>query len=325
MKPTTLRRHGFRRAIERGDPRLGLFAGAAAALLAAALFAAPDRIGVVDRLELAALDLAFRHRTPVPESPELTAVDMDDNTFKKVSWPLDRKHHARAIWALDRLGARRIVMDVQFKTVMPQEEDYDAETGEPRLTPSDRFLRTAIGASGKVMLAYHLELEDPIGDLRPHFDRLKAAFARRIGASRSEIAQAAGLPETLLEGAFEACREEAVASLVADRLERSPDLTFGDLKRELLPDFRPGADRADLHLLHYAYGSWKARAMTAAKAGRVSGGPGPPGLPRAAALVPPAYVFLEKAAGVGCSNAEPDLDGVMRRPWAAVRLGTTLH
>jgi adenylate cyclase len=326
VRPTTVRRHRFRRAVERGDPRLGLFVGAAASLVVAVIFARPEWIGLVHRLELAALDLGFKTRAPIAESSRFAVIDMDDNTFKKLRYPLPRKRYGQAILALDRLGARQIVFDVQFKMRIPETKDYDPDTGEFRLDADDAILRTAIAKAGNVRLAYHVELNDVLGGLRPDLEKLKAVFAKSIAATLEEAVRATGVSKDQLEGVFEAAREEAVVALVADRMALKPDLAFATLKKEFFPEYQPGSQRRDLHLLHYAYWLWKARALMEAKSSLMGVTGLPPAARRGLDVTPPAYKFLEVASGVGCANAESDLtDGVLRRPWAALLFGGVPH
>ena len=317
-------RQRFARAVERGDNRLGLFVGIGASILVAAAFVRPDVLLLPQRLEWTVLDyLGFRSRAPIEEAPDVAVIDIDESTAKKFAWPLDRSTYAKAILALDELGARQTVFDVEFKMTIPEKDRYDPETGAFRLRPSDRFLRTAIAASGKVTLGYHVDLEDYLAPLRPWSEPLKAAFARHVGAGVEEIARESGAPEALLREQFEGVREEFVALAVADRLDRRPDLTFAKLREELLPGEL--ARGTDLHLVHYAYWFWKSRRLMAEKAARVEMQGRPPKVRHGAAVVPPAYPFLEAAAGVGCTVSDPDTDGVMRRPYAVLLHGGTAH
>ena len=326
MRATTVRRHRLSRAVERGDTRLGLFAGAAATLVMAVAFAVPERIGVVHRMELAALDLGFKYRAPIAESARIAVIDMDDNMSKKLRFPPPRRYYGQAVLALDRLGAKQIVFDVEFQMRVPRSDDFDPDTGDFKLDADDTILRTALAKAGNVRLAYHLELKDLLRRLRPDFDKVKAAFAKNIGAEVEEIARASGVPRDRLEGDFETARDEAVASLVAERMALSPELSFAALKKEFLPGYRPGSQEHALNLLHYGYWLWKARALMEAKASLMGVTERPPGARTGVEITPPAYVFLEKAAGVGCANSEADLtDGVLRRPWTALFYGRTPH
>ena len=319
-------RQRFSRAVERGDPRLGLFAGVAISVVVAFAFARPELLILPQRLELTVLDtLGFRLRTPVPESDKIAVIDIDDSTAKKIAWPMERRNYAMPILALDALGARQIVFDVQFKITVPEAGGYDPETGAFRLNSNDRFLRTAIARSGKVTLAYHIESKDYLARLRPWSDKLKAAFTRRIGIGAEEVAAETGAPRDLLEEQFEGVREEFVSAAVAARMTKDPGLSFADLRKEFLPDYKPELQAVDLHMLHFGYWLWKARRLMEEKRSPVVLEGLPEKAHRGASILTPAYPFLEAAAGVGCVNCDPDPDGVMRRPWAAVLLDGVPH
>lgn len=319
-------RQRFARAVERGDPRLGLFAGIAISVLVAFAFVRPEVLVLPQRLELTVLDtLGFRLRTPVPESDRIAVIDIDDGTAKKIAWPMKRRYYAQPILALDALGARQIVFDVEFKMTVPRAEDYDPETGDFLLDADDRFLRSAMARSGKVTLAYHIEPQDYLAPLRPWSEALTKAFGRRIGASPAEVAAETGAPRKLLEEQFEGVREEFIAAAVAQRLEAKAGLTFAELRKEFFPEYKPELHAGDLHVLQFGYWLAKARRRMAEKAVPVVVEGLPSKARRWASIVTPAYYFLEAAAGVGCTNADPDADGVMRRPWAAVLLGGVPH
>ncbi len=326
MSRTAAFRQRFARAVERGDPRLGLFVGAAITVLVALAFLRPEVLVIPQRLELTVLDtLGFRLRTPVPESDRIAVIDIDDGTAKKIAWPMKRRYYAKPVLALDHLGAQQIIFDIEFKMTVPVAEDYDPESGEFRLDANDRFLRTAMARSGKVTLAYHIEPQDYLAALRPWSDPLRKAFGRRIGAGSAEVAAETGAPRHLLEEQFEGVREEFVAAMVAERMAANPALTFSELRKECLPDYKPELHAGDLHVLHFAYWLAKARRRMAEMAVPVRVEGLPSKARRWASIVTPAYPFLEAAAGVGCVNADPDADGVMRRPWAVVLLGGVPH
>ena len=59
MSVASTRRYRLRRAIERGDPRLGLIAGLLISLLCAVAFVKRDLVGIAEALELKALDVAI--------------------------------------------------------------------------------------------------------------------------------------------------------------------------------------------------------------------------------------------------------------------------
>jgi adenylate cyclase len=312
------------RAAERGDPRLGILIGAAISLAVAAAFGA--RAPLAQKAENAALDAAFRLRPPIRESDRIVLVDMDDGTFRDLRWPLPREYFAHAILALDRLGARRIALDVEFKMAVPRPGEFDEETGESVLNPSDRALRFAIARSGKVLLAYHFELTDPLSPAaRERFPRVLELLAKDFAAEPGQIAQAAGLPEEELQDEMVALRHEAALELVGGFLAERPEATFADVRARFLPRYDARLHRAELKRLQYAYGHARARARLA----KISPFVRIEGLPARLApvhgVVPPAWAFLEAARGAGLVNAAPDPDGTMRRPWTHLVQGARAY
>jgi class 3 adenylate cyclase len=325
VKPDGLK-HRLRRAVERGDPRFVLAVGVLVSLAVALAFAARERITPTSRLELLALDLAFRWRPPIRESDRIAQIDMDDATFRRLRWPVPRESYAQAVHVLDRLGAKQIVFDVQFKALIPRPGDYDPETGEFILGAADRALRFAFERSGRVTLAYHADLEDPLPpEVRAAGERLQAAFLASPSAGAGEAARAAGLEPALLEPCLELAREIFFTRAVAGLLDADPTQSFGTLRRRVLPGVDARAGSADLHLLQYAYWSWRSLRAMEAKAVpvRVEGRPARP--QRISAALPIHFPFLEAARGVGGVNAVADADGVLRRPWAAIFGGERAH
>ncbi len=306
-------RRRLARAAERGDPRLGLLVGAIISVVAAAAFVSfPPAL----RLDLQVFDLACKNRPPIRESPDILLVDMDDITFRELGYPMPRRYYAAVITALDRLGARQIVMDVEFKTRMFRLGEFDEETGEYRLTDEDRLLSRAIGSSGKVTLAYHVERGDPLSaEARAAFPKSKEVFAKDIAAGAEKVARETGFARERLENEMEALRHQAVQALVAEAMGKRPGLTFDDLRKALVPDYTPQKHRSFLPLLQYHYWMFLAVKGIGEKAVSVRV-EGMPPLPLTAhSMLPPLHPFLSGARGVGFANAEADEDGVIRRPW----------
>ena len=80
--------------------------------------------GFMKRLELESLDLFFRLRGPIKQSPRIVIVEIDDENILKVGrWPWDRKWHAALIRALNKLGAKTIYFDILFAEPASSEED----------------------------------------------------------------------------------------------------------------------------------------------------------------------------------------------------------
>jgi adenylate cyclase len=295
--------------MERGDPRPGLLVGGAISVLVAAAFAAR----LPERAENLVLDQAFLLRAPIRESDRILLVDIDDQTLRNIS--PSREYWAQAILALDRLGARRIVFDVEFKTAKARRGEYDEETGAYRLAKAEQALRFAIAKSGKVTLAYHFEAGDPIPpEIRSRWPRLKEVFAKDVGADEDEAARSVGLPVEVVGRQINAVRDEAVVELVAEFLDREPALGFRQLREKMLPGYDPKTQTASLNLLQYGYWLWhSSRALGMKSTPPRMEGP----LARRGsvhAVVPPLHPFLEGAEGAGYVNAFHDPDGVMRRP-----------
>lgn len=319
MSPVSTRRFKLRRAVERGDPRLGLVVGVLIAVLAALAFARRDKVGIAETLELKALDFAFQRRAPIEESDQILMVDIDDVTLRELPWPIPRDGYGQAILALDRLGARRIIPDVQFKTTIPRPGDFNEETGDYALTDKDHILRFAIERSGKVTLAYSFDVENPLSkSLREVLPKLRGAFAKQPSASAEEVASLTGIPAAVFKDELERVREQSLLSIVAESMDRNPKQTFAEIRQALLPSYDPLTQQRELKLLQYAYWMWRCgKAIDAKAAPAVARGE----LSRAVqttGLFPPLYPFLEHAQAVGCVNAQADGDGVMRRPWTHV-------
>jgi class 3 adenylate cyclase len=317
VRAVPTRRYRIRRAIERGDPRLGLIVGVVLASLSAWAFVRRDIVGVADTLELKALDFAFQRRSPIRESDKIVLVDIDDRTLRNLQWPFKREEYGKAILALDRLGAEQIVFDIEFKTVIPRQDEFNEETGDFILSPGDPLLRFAIGKSGKVTLAYHFDLKEPLPErLGPWLPKLKEAFLANVGADLDEVVRISGAPRELLKGGLETIRETLVPALIAEVLDRRPVTTFGELRQIFLPAYDPHLHGADLKLVQYGWQQWRAGRAMELKAPVATVEALPPRARRAFAVVPPMYPFLEYARGVAYANADADLqDGMMRRPW----------
>lgn len=317
MSVASTRRYRLRRAIERGDPRLGLIAGVLLSLLCAVAFVKRDLVGIADTLELKTLDFAFQRRAPIRESDKIVLVDIDDRTVRKTKWPMPRADYGRVILALDRLGASQIFFDVEFKTVIPRQGEFHEESGDNKLDEGGEFLRFAIARSGKVTLAYSFEEQDPLpAPVVPYVPKLKQAFRANMGADLDEVVRVSGVPKELVKGVLETIRETLVPALVAEEMDRRPTMTFPELKAIFLPAYNPNKQSADLQLLQYGWQQWRAGKAMDLKAPVAAVDGLPPRAKRVPVVVPPLYPFLEHARGVACVNAAPDRqDGVMRRPW----------
>ncbi len=289
-----------------------MIVGVLLAALSALVFVRRDLVPPVERLEHLALDVGFRGRAPIRESDKIVLVDIDDKSIRKFQWPMGRDTYAQALLALDRLGARQIAFDVEFKA--PSRLGVDEMTGAYPPDPKDRLLRFAIGKSGKVSLAYHVDAQGAFpAEIEPQLRGLRELLAKNPGADEEEIVRASG---ESARGIVESVREHVLTSLVAELLDRRPDAPFEEVRRAFLPEYAAHRHGYELRLLQAAY--WHGRSMKVLEAkstlARADPGP-PPRLARSRRVTPPLYPFLEVAQGVGCANSAPDTDGVLRRSW----------
>jgi response regulator RpfG family c-di-GMP phosphodiesterase len=122
----------------RGAPAsLGLLVAVVIGAAAGLVLAHSD---VLPQLEQDTVSLRFAERGPQPAG-DIAVVAIDDKTFDVLAlqWPFARSVHAKAIDALRRAGARRIVYDVQFT--------------EPTVAREDNALIGAVGRARNVVLA----------------------------------------------------------------------------------------------------------------------------------------------------------------------------
>ena len=310
-------RQRLSRAIERGDPRLGLVVGVLLSIVSAWAFAAP--VKVARRAEDAVLDWAFQLRPSIRESERIVMVDILDQTVRQLGWPVTRAHYGQVVLALDRLGAQDVVFDVQFKTTAVRPEDFDPATGDYRIRPDSRVLRHAIGASGKVTLAYDFVLEDSLApELRRRFPQLLEVLRSDFTASEVLLASRAGLDASLLARESYNVREEAAVVLVTELLEKDPSLPFARVREALLPGDLAASHPQELKILQFAYWTARGTALLAGKGAPLRVEAMPPAARTVHGIVPPFYPFLERARAAAPVNAVADDDGVLRRPWTAL-------
>jgi HD-GYP domain-containing protein (c-di-GMP phosphodiesterase class II) len=114
-----------------GVPRLRMLL--TAGVLAAAVAFAGTFTGALDPIEYAALDRLFQEReAQVPD--DVAVVAIDDVTFDELErqWPFPRSMMGKAVDRLAELGAREIVIDIQYTEPSTEREDgalYDAIAG----------------------------------------------------------------------------------------------------------------------------------------------------------------------------------------------------
>lgn len=147
---------------------LAVLLGAGSLLAAIGLFSLDFFRG----LEYKTLDLRFRLRPNIPQHPAILHVDIDDKSILKIgSWPWTRDIHAHTIRALKFLGARAIVLDIEFLEPSPSREEIDEndvqrfeEAVESIDAPDEQKRQRALSdlrLLGHKMLPYARKLEDP--------------------------------------------------------------------------------------------------------------------------------------------------------------------
>ena len=98
-----------------------------AGLLAAACGLAIWTTGVAGPLEDTAVSLRFQVR-PAEKPDDLVVVGVDDTTLSDYdqvhSWPYPRSWHAQVLDRLRRLGARKVIYDVQFTEATTPKQDF---------------------------------------------------------------------------------------------------------------------------------------------------------------------------------------------------------
>jgi class 3 adenylate cyclase/CHASE2 domain-containing sensor protein len=273
------------------------------------------RLPVCQRLDNAILDkISFRYRNRIRESEAILNVDVDDATLRQLSYPIGRHLQAQVISALDRFGAKLIVFDVEFKADIRRTGGYRPDDGDFVLDDKEAALHAAIARSGRVILGYHLDFDEPLSIPRTVFERLKSELSEDFSLDRGELARRSGIPVTMFESEFENLRERAALEIAREQLHRNATLAFAPFAAALLPKASGKGDPSDTRVLQYAYWMARTRALLDSRVPEMR----VEGLPAASregrSLVTPLFPFFEKSRGVGLVNAEYDTDGVLRRP-----------
>ncbi|HLF94705.1 MAG TPA: CHASE2 domain-containing protein, partial [Planctomycetota bacterium] len=302
----------LKRAVERGDPRLGLFVGVAVSALAALAFA--TRWSPAQRLDNAFLDYSFLLRTPIRESDRIVHVDMDDGTLREIG-TVSRRHQAQVLTVLHRLGARQVNYDVEFKSFVPRTGQYDEKSGDLFLSEADRELRGSIRRAGNVLLAYSFDVKDPAGAFLARHPSVEEALVQDLSIGVAELSARSGVALEEFEVGMEVLRNRVLGEQAVRALTSRPGLSFSEFCTSVLKDGSPKARPEDLRHLQHAY--WTARSLPLLEAAyppfhsEASGG-----RPREGkGITPPLWPFLTVAAGGGAVNVGQDPGGVLRRPW----------
>jgi adenylate cyclase len=143
------------------NPRARKFLVALVSVLLTILVTHEDvlHLGIVERLELATLDLRFSLRgthPAVPDSSHVVIVEISDESYRSLSsrWPWPRSYYAHLVRNLKEAGARVVGIDVIL------------DGPDPYSPANDDDLRAAIRETGIVVLAGKLPPPEKKFDLR---------------------------------------------------------------------------------------------------------------------------------------------------------------
>ena len=71
--------------------------------------------GLLKQVELFTVDMRFRNRPPIEQSPNVGTIDIDRRTIEMSgSWPVTRRYYAEFLNVLDRYGADLMCFDLFF-------------------------------------------------------------------------------------------------------------------------------------------------------------------------------------------------------------------
>jgi adenylate cyclase len=136
---------------------------AAVGLLAALLAVGAHALGVLDRVEAQSVDARFAQRGPTPV-PAIAVVDLDGQSIARLgAWPVDRRHHARAITALRRAGVRTVAYDIQFTEPSDDAGADEALARAVAATPGTVLSTTEVLENGDTAVLGGRAFLDPAG------------------------------------------------------------------------------------------------------------------------------------------------------------------
>ena len=186
-------------ALRRGVSEIGL----ALLVALAVLFGLSYRESMLTRgLETTSLDLRFRLRGDLPQSPDIAVILVDDDSLARLGrWPLTRRRFAEAARLLDQAGARVIAFDLLF--------------AEPEKRVPDAVRRLAKEAAGALTDAANPNLHHALAQIAA--DDPDADFAASLRDSGNVL-----LPFAFSR--FSGADEEAapLAEQVYQKLDASP-------------------------------------------------------------------------------------------------------
>lgn len=176
-----------------------------------------------------------------PPTDKLVHVDIDDASLTAIGkWPWPRTHIAELVDEIDRAGAKAIAMDIIF--VEPSKlELEELPGGKIRYIDHDTNLANAVARGGKSMVPVSLTITPTPG---PVFQALRRYLLEDLELTEAQCAQRLandpGVPKVpqFPMDVFLGARRDAMNARIEQLLEKE-DLSFGDLKRRLLPKTDP--------------------------------------------------------------------------------------
>jgi len=184
--------------------RLRVVHGVAVALGCALLLAGLAQLAAFELLDLRFNDWRYRLRGPVPASPRIALVEVDDATIAAYgSWPLPREAYAILIAALNDAGASAVGIDLLF-------------LGEsPANSLGDELLAASTRAATRLVHAIAFLPEDATlggGDATPAgAQEALVLHGRPVGAQKLPLAVRVSLPYQKLLEASDALGHTAVS------------------------------------------------------------------------------------------------------------------
>ena len=273
------------------------------------------------RIENLFIDLRFQFRDPIPTSPAIVHVDIDNESIDELGPFIarPRTYHASVIQALDELGAAVIVFDIEFSRLHDTTTEFSTETGRFSLKDQDEAVRAVMASTGKVVIPFALDFT---GDLSRVLDALPAAtraLRENAAVSSADLAAATGMRYEEFSAHAGALRRFGLRAVAREFLEEDPKQPFAAFAGLLLPDesehngHMDGLKRAwdAVHAEHVLLGKTQTVEGPSDERWRADGVLDNPGHRE----------FNESAVGCGMLNIFPDSDGSLRRIPLFVRHG----
>ena len=256
------------------------------------------------QIELRTLDVRFRSRPELEQSPLILHVDIDDTTVHSFgrfnSW--SRTRHATLVRLLKELGADAVVFDVEFTEVSNEADDA--------------ALAEALAETAFCYLPFRLDLKPQLTDNEV---RLEARIRERVlvdfQTDELDLAAELDIPLKSARDRLPGIKQSIARSIGWDMLQQDETLTAKRLFDRLIPKRNPDIDvTQDEKIIAAASDHALARRLTYQRSAKplasesdkryfVSGD----------VIEPPIHDFTVHCIGLGASNTRPDPeDGVIR-------------